>query len=53
MGVLVAILGTTISPYLFFWQATMAVEDREHKKKVLVVNKRIINEMKKDVDFGM
>jgi len=53
MGVLVAILGTTISPYLFFWQATMAVEDREHKKKVLVVNKRIISEMKKDVDFGM
>lgn len=30
---LVAILGTTISPYLFFWQAAQEVEeDREHGK---------------------
>jgi Mn2+/Fe2+ NRAMP family transporter len=26
---LVAVLGTTISPYLFFWQASQEVEDRE------------------------
>jgi len=26
MGILVAILGTTISPYLFFWQTTMEVK---------------------------
>jgi NRAMP (natural resistance-associated macrophage protein)-like metal ion transporter len=51
ISVLVAILGTTISPYLFFWQATMEVE--ENMKKHLVVNKRIIHEMKQDVDFGM
>ncbi len=51
ISVLVAILGTTISPYLFFWQATMEVE--ENRKKHLVVNKRIIHEMKQDVDFGM
>jgi len=51
ISILVAILGTTISPYLFFWQATMEVE--QQKKKHLVVNKRIISEMKKDVDFGM
>jgi Mn2+/Fe2+ NRAMP family transporter len=51
ISILVAILGTTISPYLFFWQATMEVEDK--KKKELVVNKRIIHEMRKDVDFGM
>jgi Mn2+/Fe2+ NRAMP family transporter len=51
ISVLVAILGTTISPYLFFWQATMEVE--ENVKKHLVVNKRIIHEMKQDVDFGM
>jgi Mn2+/Fe2+ NRAMP family transporter len=51
ISMLVAILGTTISPYLFFWQATMEVE--QQKKKHLVVNKRIISEMKKDVDFGM
>ena len=51
ISVLVAILGTTISPYLFFWQATMEAE--ENGKKHLVVNKRIIHEMKQDVDFGM
>jgi NRAMP (natural resistance-associated macrophage protein)-like metal ion transporter len=53
ISILVAILGTTISPYLFFWQATMEVEDRKHKKKQLVVNKRIMKSMKQDVDFGM
>lgn len=53
MGILVGILGTTISPYLFFWQASMEVEEMKHKKKHLIVNKRIINEMKQDVDFGM
>jgi len=51
ISILVAILGTTISPYLFFWQANMEVEDK--KIKHLVVNKRVIDEMKKDVDFGM
>ncbi len=28
---LVAVLGTTISPYLFFWQAAQEVEDRRHR----------------------
>ena len=51
ISILVAILGTTISPYLFFWQANMEVEDK--KQKHLMVNKRVIDEMKKDVDFGM
>jgi Mn2+/Fe2+ NRAMP family transporter len=46
----VGILGTTISPYLFFWQASVEVE--EHSKH-LVVNKQIMTEMKHDVDFGM
>ena len=53
IGILVGILGTTISPYLFFWQASMEVEEMKHKKKHLVVNKKIIHEMKQDVDFGM
>ena len=52
IGILVAILGTTISPYLFFWQATMEVEDKKHKKN-LMVNKKMMNEMKHDVDVGM
>jgi NRAMP (natural resistance-associated macrophage protein)-like metal ion transporter len=53
IGILVGILGTTISPYLFFWQATMEVEERKKSKKLLVLNKRIMREMKADVDFGM
>jgi len=53
MGILVGILGTTISPYLFFWQASMEVEEMEHKKKHLIVNKKIIHEINEDVDFGM
>ncbi len=28
---LVAVLGTTISPYLFFWQAALEVEERLHR----------------------
>jgi len=53
LSVIVAILGTTISPYLFFWQATMEVEEMKHRKKALVVNNRVINEVKKEIDFGM
>jgi NRAMP (natural resistance-associated macrophage protein)-like metal ion transporter len=53
IGILVAILGTTISPYLFFWQTTMEAEDMKKRKKYIVVNKKIMNEMKQDVDFGM
>jgi NRAMP (natural resistance-associated macrophage protein)-like metal ion transporter len=50
--ILVGILGTTISPYLFFWQASVEVEEMKHKRAI-VVNKKIIHEMQQDVDFGM
>jgi NRAMP (natural resistance-associated macrophage protein)-like metal ion transporter len=53
LSILVALLGTTISPYLFFWQATMEAEDVQHKKKALIVNKRVIEKMDWDVDLGM
>lgn len=53
VAILVGILGTTISPYLFFWQASIEVEEMNSRKKHLIVNKRIINEMNFDVDFGM
>ena len=53
IAILVGILGTTISPYLFFWQASVEVEEMKHKKKHLMVNKKIIHDMKQDVDFGM
>jgi len=49
----VAILGTTISPYLFFWQATMEAEDLDHRNKRIVVNKRILRNMETDVNTGM
>jgi NRAMP (natural resistance-associated macrophage protein)-like metal ion transporter len=52
-AILVAILGTTISPYLFFWQATMEAEDIAHNRKKIIVNKRILDNMKMDIDFGM
>jgi NRAMP (natural resistance-associated macrophage protein)-like metal ion transporter len=52
IAILVGILGTTISPYLFFWQASVEVEEMNVHKK-LMVNKRIIHEMEQDVDFGM
>jgi NRAMP (natural resistance-associated macrophage protein)-like metal ion transporter len=51
--IVVGILGTTISPYLFFWQASVEVEEMRHKKKHLLVNKKIIREINNDVDFGM
>ncbi len=53
ISILVAILGTTISPYLFFWQATMEVEKMNHQEKQLVVRKRTLDAIKQDVDFGM
>lgn len=54
INMMVAILGTTISPYLFFWQATMEVEGQKKKRKnVVIVDKRMLEEMKEDVDFGM
>lgn len=49
----VAILGTTISPYLFFWQTTMEAEDQGHKQTAIVVDKRIIQNMAADVNTGM
>lgn len=57
LSILVAILGTTISPYLFFWQATMEVEDQQHqtksKKKKIVVDKKMLDNMRSDVNLGM
>jgi NRAMP (natural resistance-associated macrophage protein)-like metal ion transporter len=49
----VAILGTTISPYLFFWQATMEAEDIEHNQKKIIVDKQILQNMAADVNTGM
>ena len=48
---LVGILGTTISPYLFFWQTSVEVEEVRERK--LLVDKRIILDMQTDVKGGM
>lgn len=52
ISILVGILGTTISPYLFFWQANMEVENMKRNHHI-IVNKRLLHEMRQDVDFGM
>jgi len=53
IAILVGILGTTISPYLFFWQVSVEVEEMRHKRRHLIVDKKLIHDMDQDVDFGM
>jgi len=53
LAILVGILGTTISPYLFFWQTSMEVEEVGKRKNTIVVDKKLITDMRQDVDFGM
>ena len=55
---LVAILGTTISPYLFFWQASQEIEEerRSHAKPLCVTPKEAGPELKRmrdDTLIGM
>ena len=38
-GMIVAILGTTISPYLFFWQAAQEVEEEKAKGRRMIVKR--------------
>ena len=54
---IVAILGTTISPYLFFWQASQEVEEEKAKGRSTLVSRRgatasEIRGRKTDVAFG-
>lgn len=53
IAIIVGILGTTISPYLFFWQASVEVEEMKNKRSHLIVDKKIIHDINQDVDFGM
>lgn len=55
-----AFLGTTISPYLFFWQADEEVEEEIKKKKLIafgkgkpVVTKNDLHQMRTDTVVGM
>ncbi len=53
----VAILGTTISPYLFFWQAAEEVEERREQSafrfEKRIVTKHELRVMREDVTLGM
>jgi len=51
--ILVAILGTTISPYLFFWQANMEAENQAQGGRNVIVDKSSIGKMRSDVISGM
>jgi NRAMP (natural resistance-associated macrophage protein)-like metal ion transporter len=49
MTALVAVLGTTISPYLFFWQSSQEVEElqRQHRKPLCIAPKEAGAELKR------
>jgi NRAMP (natural resistance-associated macrophage protein)-like metal ion transporter len=51
LTILVAILGTTISPYLFFWQTSMSIEEKNHTADKSPHHE--IKDMKIDVNIGM
>ncbi len=57
IAVIVAILGTTISPYLFFWQASQEAEEERAQGTTLTRKKRVSNEevrrLRVDVAAGM
>lgn len=56
---IVAIFGTTISPYLFFWQASEEAEELQDRgavdkrRKVQIISKGMLHKMEYDVGFGM
>lgn len=57
LAAMVAVMGTTITPYLFFWQASEEVEDERDKKilsdRTALATKNEIKEMHKDTYAGM
>uniref|UniRef100_Q01SI9 Natural resistance-associated macrophage protein n=1 Tax=Solibacter usitatus (strain Ellin6076) TaxID=234267 RepID=Q01SI9_SOLUE len=58
LSVLVGILGTTISPYLFFWQAAQEVEEERAAGRTTVAQRRgatakELRESRNDVMIGM
>lgn len=50
--VIVAILGTTISPYMFFWQTAEEVEESNYSE-INHKNRRDISEIRQDTSIGM
>ena len=58
-AIVVAVLGTTISPYLFFWQASQEVEDSHRRPNVRELRKHAeyvaehLSRIKQDTFVGM
>jgi Mn2+/Fe2+ NRAMP family transporter len=58
-AMVVAVLGTTISPYLFFWQASQEVEDNARRPEAAALRKHPeyaaehLSRIKQDTSFGM
>ena len=54
---IIAILGTTISPYLFFWQTSEEIEEikeaQRDKREKLIVTKHELKMVREDVNLGM
>jgi len=55
--IITGVLGTTISPYMFFWEASQEVEDQKEKHPAHigkpVVSRNIIHRMRLDNNTGM
>jgi len=57
IALVVGILGTTISPYLFFWQTSEEVEEVKEQEKLqhkhIIVTKHELKMVREDVNIGM
>lgn len=58
LSTMVGVLGTTITPYLFFWQSSLMVEEEKEEGKKTIASRRgttkkEINFMHTDVNVGM
>ncbi len=57
LAAMVAVMGTTITPYLFFWQASEEVEEEQDKGEIgdfrVAAVKHELAEMRKDTYTGM
>jgi len=50
--IITAIWGAIISPYVFFWQASVEAEEFENRKYLLTKKKSVFLEMRKDIIYG-
>jgi Mn2+/Fe2+ NRAMP family transporter len=51
--IIVGVLGTTISPYCFFWQASQEVEEKRGKGNAPGITGSLLEDARTDTAFGM